>query len=176
MSAPPATTVHAPVFGSYDWLPAGVGLPMSAQLHGEGHDWGGVPVVEVVVVDVDVVVDVEVVLVVVLVLVVVVVVVLDAPTSVTLSNSTVLVVPVLCEVTARPSSTDAPSESVNVEFGIRVHVTPSVDVNAENVFPERDTFRYTGVVPAGFASLTVVPPWTLRSCTLIPAPGDTNTP
>ena len=40
MSAPPALIVQVPVFGSNDWLPAGVGLPISAQVHGAGHDTG----------------------------------------------------------------------------------------------------------------------------------------
>src|SRR4051794_22391380 len=41
MSAPPALTVQVLVFGLKDWLPAGAGLPMSAQLHGDGHGTGG---------------------------------------------------------------------------------------------------------------------------------------
>ena len=38
MSAPPALIVQVPLLGSNDWLPAGAGLPMSAQLHGA---WAG---------------------------------------------------------------------------------------------------------------------------------------
>src|ERR1700730_2427430 len=41
MSAPPALIVHVPPFGSNDWLPAGAGLPMSAQVHGAGQGTGG---------------------------------------------------------------------------------------------------------------------------------------
>src|SRR5438309_164422 len=41
MSAPPALIVHVPVLGSNAWLPAGVGLPMSAHVHGDGHGTGG---------------------------------------------------------------------------------------------------------------------------------------
>ena len=40
MSAPPALIVQVPLFGSNDWLPAGAGLPMSAQVHGAGHGYG----------------------------------------------------------------------------------------------------------------------------------------
>ena len=37
MSAPPALIVHLPVLLLYDWLPGGMGPPMSAQVHGVGH-------------------------------------------------------------------------------------------------------------------------------------------
>src|SRR5579859_1987421 len=36
MSAPPALIVQSPVYWLNDWLPAGVGLPMSAQVQGAG--------------------------------------------------------------------------------------------------------------------------------------------
>ena len=41
MSVPPAWMVQAPLSGSNDWVPAGLGLPMSAQLHGAGQATGG---------------------------------------------------------------------------------------------------------------------------------------
>jgi hypothetical protein len=58
----------------------------------------------------------------------------------TLSMVTVPRVPLLCDVTARPSSTVGPRLMVNVEPGIRVQVTPSAEVYAVKVVPERVTF------------------------------------
>jgi len=40
MSAPPALMAQLPVFGFSDWLPAGLGLPMSAQVQGSGQTSG----------------------------------------------------------------------------------------------------------------------------------------
>ncbi len=62
-----------------------------------------------------------------------------------------------------------------VEPGMGVHVTPSGEVDALNVEPVRVISNQAGAVPVGLASLAVVPPWVERSCTLIPAPGETTT-
>ncbi|MBV9542936.1 MAG: hypothetical protein JOY61_00985, partial [Chloroflexi bacterium] len=77
---------------------------------------------------------------------------------VTVSNVTVLSAPVLCDVTARPASTVPVIEMVTLEPAIGAHVTPSVDVYAVNVVPERATWTYAGTPPLIVAALAAAAP------------------
>ena len=93
----------------------------------------------------------------------------------TVSMTTVLRPPVLCEVTASPSSGAEPSPTVAVDLAMADQADPSADVYDAYVSPARVTRRYTGVVPGGLAIFVVLPPCAERTCTLIPAPGETRT-
>src|SRR5579871_5701239 len=149
MSLPPPCRVQVPVEVSSDWVPASAGLPMSPQLHEVGHagggGGGGGGGGDV------------------------------AAATWTPAKVAVPSVPLACEVTASPASSVDPGAKVEAEPGITVQVTPSGEVEAVKVFPARVTIRYTGTVPVGLASLTVVPPRAVRTCTFTPAPGVTTT-
>jgi hypothetical protein len=57
------------------------------------------------------------------------------------STTDVLPWPWLCEVTATPANREAGSATVEDEPAIGVHVTPSGEVDAVKVFPDRVTAR-----------------------------------
>src|SRR5262249_61213029 len=84
--------------------------------------------------------------------------------------------PVLGDAPASPASIPPLTLSVTVEPGTAVHVTPSDEVKAENVVPDRAARRYAGAVPvetpAGQVALT---PDDARSCTTMPLDGVIST-
>jgi hypothetical protein len=90
-------------------------------------------------------------------------------------STAVLSWPVLCEVTAKPLSR-APLRlaSDTVEPGTVVQVTPSGEVDAENVAPVLVIRTYAGSVPAVVTWL-LDPPCAVRHCTAIPFPGVAKT-
>src|SRR5438132_14214562 len=93
----------------------------------------------------------------------------------TVSKTTVLSPLARCAFTARPVSRVAGIAKVIDDPASTVQLLPSADVNAVKASPARVTLRYTGMAPAGLASLVVVPPGAVRTCTLIPAPGEAST-
>src|SRR5437660_4999195 len=97
-----------------------------------------------------------------------------APTA-TPVNVTVPAACVLCEVMARPACMAPLTLSVTLEPGTGVHVSPSLDVEAVNVPPDRVARTYTGVVPASCAAIAAPAPADGRYCTTSPLPGVTST-
>ena len=53
----------------------------------------------------------------------------------------------LCEVTAKPASTEPLMLNVTLEPATGVQLVPLLEVYAVKVEPERATFKYAGVVP-----------------------------
>jgi hypothetical protein len=81
----------------------------------------------------------------------------------------------LCAVTATPPRR-APvmPAKARVEPGIRLQVTPSVEVEALKDVPARATFRYVGTAPASETWMTAATPAGERYCTERPLPGVTT--
>jgi hypothetical protein len=81
---------------------------------------------------------------------------------------------VLCEVTAIPARTVPETPRTSLEPAIGVQLTPSDDVYAVTMLPDRSTDTYAGTVPGMFEMVTTFALAHGRCSTKRPAPGVTS--
>ena len=92
----------------------------------------------------------------------------------TLLKVTALAALVLCDVTASPASIEPLTPRVTPDPATAVQVTPSAEVYAVKVLPERATRTNAGTVPGRPAWVTAFAPADGRNCTTIPLLGVTS--